>query len=141
MTLPQISGGTMLKYSLTGYTLYMTVLAGNPSTDTDEFCTTPGRTTTYVALPAKPPIPRVDNITFAPPATLPFGATRFLVRIGYYAPTMEISDDPVTDCTSGCTIAVDHHSLDAYEQIIYADSNSLPLSIGDPIKIPSQGFN
>jgi len=138
VTLPQISGGSMLKYILTGYSLSMTVLSGNPSTDTDEFCATPGRTTTYVALPANPAIQPVDSITIAPSATLPFGASKFLLQVGYY-PT-EMQDDPVTDCTSGCTLTVDHHNLDAWYRVIYADSNNQPRSIGDPVKIPSQGL-
>jgi hypothetical protein len=146
VTLPQISGGTMLKYILTGYSLSMTVMAGNPTTDTDEFCgmpgnptiAAPGRTTTYVALPASPATPRADNITFAPPATLPFSASKFLVQVGYYLNAMQ--DDPVTDCTTPCMIAIDHHNLDAYYRVIYADSNDLPRSIGDPVKIPNQGL-
>jgi hypothetical protein len=37
-------------------------------------------------------------------------------------------------------IAIDHHNLDAYYRVIYADSNDLPRSIGDPVKIPNQGL-
>ena len=138
IALPQISGGSMLKYILTGYSLNVTVMNGNPTTDRDEFCTSPGRTTTYVALPAAPAVQPIDNITLAPPATLPFGASKFLVQVGYYPKAMQ--DDPVTDCTSGCRIAVDHHNVDAWYRVIYADSNERPRSIGDPVKIPSQGL-
>jgi len=149
INLPQISGGSMLKYVNTGRTLYMNVLAGNPATDTIDPCAQPGNSTlaapgqtiTYVALPPNPPIPHVDNITFVPPATLPFGATKWLIRVGYYPSTMSVSDDPVTDCTSGCTIPIDHHNSDAYYQAIYANSSSLPLSIGDPVKIANQNLN
>jgi hypothetical protein len=28
----------------------------------------------------------------------------------------------------------------AWYRVIYADSNSLPRSVGDPVKIPSQGL-
>ncbi|MGO9515443.1 MAG: hypothetical protein ACLPND_00200, partial [Candidatus Korobacteraceae bacterium] len=139
VTLPSISGGSMLKYILTGYSLSVKVLSGNPSADTDEFCSIPGRTTTYVALPASPAVNPMDNITFSPPSPLPFGASKFLLQVGYYRRAME--DDPVTDCTSGCTIQVDHHNTAAWYRVIYADSNNLPVSIGDPIQIASQGGN
>jgi hypothetical protein len=138
VTLPQISGGSMLKYVLTGYSLSMSVLAGNPATDTAEFCATPAQTTTYVALPASPALNPVDHISFSAPATLPFGASKFLLQVGYYAPEMQ--DDPVTDCTSGCTITVDHHNMAAWYRVVYADSNNQPRSIGDPVQIPSQGL-
>jgi len=138
MTLPAISSGSMLKYILTGYSLSVQVLNGNPTTDRDEFCSSPGRVTTYVALPPAPAVQPIDNLTFAPPSPLPFGASKFLIQVGYYPRAME--DDPVTDCTSVCTIAIDHHNTAAYYRVIYADANSLPLSVGEPAKIPSQGL-
>jgi hypothetical protein len=52
-----------------------------------------------------------------------------------------MQDDPVTDCTAGCTIGIDHHNTAAWYRVIYADSNNLPLSVGDPAQIPSQGLN
>jgi hypothetical protein len=137
VALPQISGGSMLKYILTGYSLSVKLLSGNPATDTDEFCSSPGRTTTYVAQP--PGVNALNNVTFAPPAPLPFGASKFLLQVGYYPRAMQ--DDPITDCTSGCTVAIDHHNAAAWYRVIYADSNNLPRSIGDPVKIPSQGLN
>jgi hypothetical protein len=137
ITLPRISGGSMLKYILTGYALQVSLLAGNPATDTAEFCATPGQTTTYVAQPAGVNV--LDNITFAPPAPLPFGASKFLVQVGYYPRSMQ--DDPVTDCTSACTIAIDHHNTAAWYRVIYANSNNLPLSVGEPAQITSQGLN
>lgn len=137
VTLPRISGGSMLKYILTGYSLTVSLLSGNPSTDTSEFCAVPGQTTTYVAQP--PGVNVLNNLTFAPPSPLPFGAAKFLVQVGYYPKAM--SDDPVTDCTAVCTIAIDHHNTAAWYRVIYADSNSLPLSIGDAVQIPSQGLN
>jgi hypothetical protein len=136
--LPAISGGSMLKYVLTGYSLTVKVLSGNPATDTDEFCSSPGRVTTYVALPPAPAVNPIDNITFAPPSPLPFGAAKFLIQVGYYPRAMQ--DDPVRDCTSACTIAVDHHNTNAWYRVIYANANDVPLSIGDPAKIPSQGL-
>jgi hypothetical protein len=136
VTLPAISGGTVLKYILTGYSLTVTQLAGNPSSDTDEFCSTPGRTTAYLAQP--PGVNVLDNITFGPPVPLPFGAAKFLIQVGYYPRAMQ--DDPTTDCTSVCTIAIDHHNTAAWYRVIYANANNLPLSIGDPVKIASQGL-
>jgi hypothetical protein len=136
VNLPRISGGSVLKYILTGYSLTVTQLSGNPSTDTDEFCSSPGRTTVYVAQP--PGVNVLNNVTFAPPSPLPFGAAKFLVQVGYYPRAMQ--DDPVTDCTSTCNIAIDHHNTAAWYRVIYANSNNLPLSIGDPVQIPSQGL-
>jgi hypothetical protein len=141
--IPTFTGGSVLKYILTGYSLSVKQLSGNPTTDTDEFCSSPGRTTTYVALPASPAVQPLDNITFAPPmtggvVTLPFGSSKFLVQVGYYPNGMQ--DDPVTDCTNTCTIGIDHHNTDAWYRVIYADSNSLPRSIGTPVRIPSQGL-
>jgi hypothetical protein len=51
-----------------------------------------------------------------------------------------MQDDPVADCTSGCTLAIDHHNMAAWYRVIYADANSLPRSIGDPVKIPSEAL-
>jgi hypothetical protein len=136
VTLPAISGGSMLKYVLTAYSLSVTQMSGNPTTDTAEYCASAGMTTTYVAQPPGHNV--LDNITFAPPAPLPFGASKFLIQVGYFPSAMQ--DDPVTDCTSICTIGIDHHDAPAYYRVIYADSNNLPRSIGDPMKIPSQGL-
>lgn len=141
VNLPRISGGSTLKYILTGYSLSVTQLANNPTNDMDEFCSSPGRTTLYVSQP--PGYTALDQIAFAPPmqngvVALPFGASKFLVEVGYYP--QGIQDDPVVDCTSGCTIAIDHHSYAAWYRVIYADSNGLPRSIGDPVQIQSQGL-
>lgn len=67
-----------------------------------------------------------------------FGASKFLLQVGYYP--REMQDDPVADCTSGCTLAIDHHNMAAWYRVIYADANSLPRSIGDPVKIPSEAL-
>jgi hypothetical protein len=136
VNLPAIANGSVLKYILTGYSLTLTQLSGNPSTDTDEFCSSPGRTTVYVAQP--PGVNALNSITFGPPAPLPFGAAKFLVQVGYYPRAMQ--DDPVTDCTAGCSIAIDPHNTAAWYRVIYANANDLPLSIGDPVQIPSQGL-
>jgi hypothetical protein len=144
VNLPTISGGTVLKYVLTGYSLMVTQLPGSPSTDTDEFCgqvrypsiPAPGRTTIYVAQP--PGVNVLDYITFSPPSPLPFGASKFLIQVGYYPRAMQ--DDPITDCSLVCTIMIDHHNSAAWYRVIYADTNNLPRSIGNPVRIPSQGL-
>jgi len=126
----------VLKYILTGYSLTVTTLSGNPATDTDEFCSSVGRTTVYVAQP--PGVNALNSVTLAPPSPLPFGASKFLVQVGYYPRAMQ--DDPVTDCTSVCAIAIDHHNTAAWYRVIYANANNIPLSVGDPVQIPSQGL-
>ena len=131
VTLPQISGGTTLKYILNGYSLTTSVLPGNPSTDTEEFCKTPGQTTVFISQP--PGFNQMDSVNFSPPASLPYGSSKYLIQVGYYSGAMQ--DDPITDCTSGCTIPIQHYHVDAYYRIIYADSNSLPLTVGDPQKL------
>ncbi len=138
ITLPlkPIGGGTTLKYISDGYTTTVTTVSGNPTSDTEEFCTSPGRTTVFVSQP--PGYTALDNITFAPPSPLPFGASKFLVQVGYYPEDMR--SDPMTDCTAPCTIAIDHHNINAWYRAIYTDSNGLPRSIGQPVEIPSQGL-
>lgn len=136
LPLNAISGGSTLLYTSDGYTTQVSTVAGNPSSITKEFSPSPGFTSVYVSQP--PGYTALDNMTFAPPSPLPFGASKFLIRVGYYVDDMR--DAAATDCTSTCTIPVDHHNLDAYFQVIYADSNSLPRSQGSGTKIPSQGL-
>ncbi len=131
-----ISGGTTLKYITDGYTTTVATVSGNPSSDTEEFCTSPGRTTVFVSQP--PGYTALDTITFAPPSPLPFGASKFLIQAGYYPDDMR--SDPVTDCSTGCAIGIDHHNINAWYRVIYADMNGLPRSIGQPVEILSQGL-
>jgi hypothetical protein len=131
-----ISGGTTLKYITDGYTTTVTTVSGNPSSDTEEFCTSPGRTTVFVSQP--PGYTALDTITFAPPSPLPFGASKFLIQVGYYPDDMR--SDPVTDCSAGCAIGIDHHNINAWYRVIYADANGQPRSIGQPAEILSQGL-
>ena len=136
VALNAISGGTTLKYVTDGWTTTVSTLAGNPTSFTGELCSSPGITTTFVSQPSG--YTALDNISFAPPNPLPFGASKFLVQVGYYPDDMR--SDPVTDCTSACTLAIDHHNINAWYRIIYADSNSLPLAYGQPNEIVSQGL-
>ncbi len=137
VSLNTFSGGSVIQYLLQAHSLQVSPLSGNPSTITKEWCPSPGATWILVAQPAT--YHALDTITFAPPITLPFGATKFLVQVGYYPKAMQ--DDPVTDCTSTCAIPIDHHNSAAWYRVIYADSNNVPRSIGDPVQIPSQGLN
>jgi len=147
--LAQISGGTTIKYYLNARTLTPgQVVAGNPMSETIDPCQDPitgdvaaGQSVYYVSQP--PGYTALDQITFAPPmlngvVRLPFGASKFLVQVGYYPQAMQ--DDPVTDCTLGCIVGVDHHSNNAWYRIMYTDSNNLPRSIGDPVQMRSQGM-
>lgn len=140
VSLNPIAGGSTLLYDLDGYRLRVSQVSGNPSSIAREWCPSPGFTSVYVSQP--PGYSALDNMTFGPPkvngvVTLPFGATKFLIQVGYFPDDMR--DDPVTDCTAGCTIAVDHHNLNAWYRVLYANANSLPVSIGAPVEIPSQG--
>lgn len=136
-----ISGGSTIVYTTDGYTTTVSNVSGNPSSVKQEFCTSPGKTWVYVSQP--PGYTALDNITFGPPelngvVSLPFGASKFLIQVGYYPDDMR--SDPVTDCTSSCTIPIDHHNVNAWYRVIDANSNSLPVSIGAPVEIPSQGL-
>jgi IPT/TIG domain len=137
VALNQISGGSTLKYTTDGWTTRVSTVAGNPTSVTGEFCSHPGITTMFVSQP--PGYTALDNITFAPPSPLPFGASKFLVQIGYYPDDMRF--DQATDCTSGCTIAVDHHNINAWYRVTYTDSNDRPKAPpSQPALIASQGL-
>jgi hypothetical protein len=142
ITLPTIAGGTMLKYVLTGYSLTLTVLAGNPTTDTNaEYCASPGQTTTYVALPPFPTVNPVTYHSFSAPPSMPYGATKMFVRFGYYPWAME--GEVSMDCTSGCSsVPLDHHNAPIYVQYIFTDSNGVAKGPPNPppVAIPSQGL-
>ena len=130
-----ISGGTLLERILTPYSLITTVVGGNPSTATAEWCATAGQVTTFIALPAGVAI--MDTQTFTPPSPLPYGASHMLVWDGAYL--NDFKQERVTDCTSGCSIAFDHHNIAWSYRVDYVDANYLPKSIGTPVTIPSQG--
>ncbi len=131
------SGGTMRRESITAHRMTITPLGGNPTSDTYNFgAADAGETVIYISQPSGA-ASDLDNIPFAPPVSLPFGATKFLIQAGYYPNAME--DNPVTDCTAGCAIAIDHHNVAAWYRVIYADANTLPLSTGEPVQILSQG--
>lgn len=157
LPLNPISGGSLILYLLDGYTLRvytstsLSALAGNPSSIAPPAgncgsgdwgvspitCQqSPGLTWWFVSLPAN--YSPLDSITFTPPAVLPAGASKFLIQVGYYPEDMR--NDPVYDCTSSCTITIDHHDLNAWYRVIGADANGLPEQIGSPIEVVSQGL-
>lgn len=152
LALNPISGGSLILYLTDGYTLRvytsatMSALAGNPSSITPPSGDwgispitgqqSPGLTWVFVSLPAN--YTPLDSITFAPPAALPFRASKFLIQVGYYPEDMRA--DPVTDCTSTCIISIDHHNLNAWYRVIYANTSAIPMSIGEPVQVPSQGL-
>jgi hypothetical protein len=122
-------GGSMRKYVLNGYSLTVTPLSGNPTSDSYNGCATgPGETTVYVGQVAG--AQDLDTINLAPPSPLPFGASKMLVRYGYYP--LYMAADPVVDCTTGCAITLDDSNAKAWYQIVYADSNNVPKSVGQP---------
>ena len=131
----QIAGGTMYKGILTGYTLTYTPMASNPTSDTMDFCASPGQTTTYYAQPAGA-VSDLSTLSFSlPPATLSPGVAKVAIRVGYYPRLM--NDDPVTDCTNGCQIPINHYNANVWYQVLYLDSNNMPRSVGAPHKVLS----
>jgi hypothetical protein len=95
-----------------------------------------GETVAYIAQPSGA-TSDLTPTTFAPPATLPYGATKYGIRVGYYPGDM--NDDPVTDCTAGCTINLHRAGGPAWFQIIYANNSWTPLATGDPTMLAGQG--
>jgi hypothetical protein len=123
-----ITGGTMRRECVDGYRFTIAELAGNPTSDTHNF--QPGETCAYISQPAGSY--DIDHIPFPPPPSLPFGASKFVVRVGYYPLDRAMDDAPATDCTSGCTIAVNHYNAPAWYQILYLGANNRVLSTLEP---------
>jgi hypothetical protein len=123
-----ITGGTMRRECVDGYRFTIAELAGNPTSDTHNF--QPGETCAYISQPAGSY--DIDHIPFPPPPSLPFGASKFVVRVGYYPLDRAMDDAPATDCTSGCTIAVNHYNAPAWYQILYLGANNKVLSTLEP---------
>jgi hypothetical protein len=101
----RLAGGSSYRIVNNGYRVIMTALGGNPTSDSYAF-KDPGESVSYVFQPAGA-VSDLDPIHFAPPASLPFGATKFIVRYGYYGYfPQDMLNDPAVDCTSGCKILV-----------------------------------
>jgi hypothetical protein len=138
LTSINISGGSEFQVTVGGYATKVVALAGNPTSVSYNGCSTygPGETVYWAAQP--PGQNDLDSITFAMPSPLPLGATAAYIRVGYYPDAME--DDPVTLCTSGCAIPINHANVDAWYQVLYTDSNGQAKGSNypDAIKIASQ---
>jgi hypothetical protein len=137
-TLNPISNGSTILYTLDGYSTRVSLVSGNPSSVTKEFCPSPGFTSIYISQPAS--YNALTTQVFAPPATLPFGAAKYLIRSGY-VPEDQLSDS-IVDCTFGCQITVDNHSSPVWIQTIYANANGVPVGPFNPpsVALPGRGL-
>jgi hypothetical protein len=128
------AGGSIYRISHTGYRTIYTALAGSPTGDTYNFCAAgAGETVVYVAQPSGA-TSDLTSTTFVPPATLPYAASHYAVRYGYYP--RDMMDDPVQPCDAGCTIGLHRVGGPAWFQTLYLDSHNVPLAIGDATKLP-----
>jgi hypothetical protein len=133
----RLAGGSIYRMSVSGYRLRFDALAGNPTSDTYTMCGAgAGEAVAYIAQPSGA-VSDLTPTTFAPPSPLPYGATKYGIRVGYYPGDM--NDDPVTDCTAGCTINLHRAGGPAWFQIIYANNSWTPLATGDPTMLAGQG--
>jgi hypothetical protein len=133
-----LSGGTLIQRTiLGGYGTFAQVIAGNPATLTEEWCTVPGQVTILIAEPSGMDV--MTYLTLAPPSSLPYGATGMSIRYGYNPGEMQ--NDPIVPCNVSCQIAVDVHGrVAAYYQQLFT-LNGVPLNPNaPPIQIPSQGL-
>jgi hypothetical protein len=146
---PYQTGGTYAyRISLTGYRLGgVTAISPTLASDTYDYCghgpggtTSPGETVAYV-FQAAGMTSDVVNQQFSAPATLPFGATKYLIRYGYYGPGMIEGQDSVVDCTAGCTIPIANTNVNAFYQTIPANSAYQTLSFGAPTMLPAMTPN
>jgi len=133
---PVGGGGSIYRISHTGYRTIYTVLAGNPTSDAYNFCAAgAGEAVAYVAQPAGA-ISDLTATTFTPPANLPYGASHYAIRYGYYP--RDLLDDPVQACDSGCTLGLNRVGAPAWFQNLYLDADRLPLAIGDAQMLAGQ---
>jgi hypothetical protein len=131
------AGGTINRYRKTPRRVRVSVLVGNPTTDTVIF-NDKGEAGEQIFYTCQPigAISDVDLMPFNPPANLPNGASKYLVKVGYYP--YAIDDADAVDCTFGCLIPVDHSSVNAWYKEIYLDSNNVKRSEGEVIVITAQ---
>jgi hypothetical protein len=130
------TGGSIYRMSLSGYRLRFDALAGNPTSDTYTHCgTDAGETVAYVAQPSGA-TSDLTPTTFTPPSPLPYGASHYAIRYGYYP--RDMVDDPVQACDAGCTIGLHRVGGPVWFQILYLDASHLPLATGDAQKLAGQ---
>jgi len=144
----RLTGGSSYRVSLTGYRLTVTALAGNPTSDTYNLCghgpgstQSPGETVAYVFQPSGAISDIVNQQFSAPASPLPYGASKFLIRYGYFGRGMVEGQDPIIDCTTGCTVPINNANVNAFYQTIYADSTFKSLASGDPIMLTAVNPN
>jgi hypothetical protein len=128
------AGGSVWLEWIDGYTRNITLVAGNPSTITQEWAPAPG-VWFVIALPSGSTL--IDTMNFNP--VLPSGATVAYVHVGYSP--YDLYDTPGTLCTSGCSIPIQHNNSPAYYAITYSSSAGPIASYNpQPIQVPSQGL-
>lgn len=134
----RFAGGSIYRMSHTGYRTTYTLLAGNPTSDTYTHCGggigAAGETVAYVAQPAG--ASDLTPTTFAPPASLPYGASHYAIRYGYYP--RDMADDPAQACDAGCTINLMRQGGPVWFQILYLNANNVPLAVGDAQMLAGQ---
>jgi hypothetical protein len=135
----RLAGGSIYQAILGLYSLQFKPLAGNPSSDTHQMCGTgAGETVAYIAQPSGA-VSDLTPTTFAAPIPIPYGYTQYAVRVGYYP--RDMTSDPVTPCTSGCTINLHRLGGPVWYQNMYSlDStwNPLTTTIGEPTLLAGQ---
>jgi len=125
----RLAGGSIYRISHTGYRTIYTPLAGNPTSDAYNFCAAgAGESVAYVAQPSGA-VSDLTATTFTPPASLPYGASHYAIRYGYYP--RDMLDDPVQPCDAGCTINLHRPGGPVWFQNLYLDANRVPMAIGD----------
>lgn len=122
------SGGTINRYRLTARMLTASNL-GNPTSESVTFA--PGEVVAYTCQVAGVSAD-VGNLTFAP-SSLPAGATKMAVKVGYYKRALDNVD--ATECTAGCSVAVDRTNVNAWYKILYLGSDNSVSSAGDPTRV------
>lgn len=128
------AGGSVWLEFIDGWTRSLTLVAGNPSTITQEWCPAPGMWL-IKALPSGSTL--IDTMNFNP--TLPSGATVAYVHVGYSP--YDLYDTPGTLCTSRCSVPIQHNNSPAYYYVTYSSSTAPILSYNpQPIQVPSQGL-
>jgi hypothetical protein len=134
-----ISGGMLWLRQSDGNTTWWTLVAGNPSTLTKEWCQSPGLQSSIIAEPSGLEV--VDTVSFGPiPASAPSGATKMVVRPTYSV--YNALDNQGFDCTAGCQIPIDHHNAFASYHVLWMNNNYQAVGPYNPtlVKLPSQGL-
>jgi hypothetical protein len=131
------AGGSINRYWLTPRKLTAVTLAGNPTADAVQFNTSgEGGELFFYTCQVAGAAPDIDMAPFNPPKTLPFGATQFAIKVGYYPDSVDESD--ATPCTGGCIIGVEHTNARAWYKKFYLAADNTVLGASDAEPIPAQ---